>query len=190
MLVWRESIAFNTLYLVGKRVLHHGGEKSSKEQFSTWVIPYFSTKAVVKNAPGPTSILGWKNAGGSLRYVGENRRESKDIVLFCFLICKHIALMVATWYTSTGYTTPTRGESSCFTARTGWIQSGVPAKFSNVLHGSHRPSIGSSTVSSVLHSCIDTVKIWMAWKHETFVWSIVLHPVPKVTGCNCLIGIC
>jgi hypothetical protein len=109
-------------------------------------------------------------------------------VLFCFLICKHV-LMLATRYTSTGYTTPARGQSSFSTTWTGWIQSFVPAKFSNVLHGSHRPSIWSSTVSSILHSCIDTVKIWMAWKHKAFVWGIRLHPVPKVTGCNRLMSV-
>jgi len=151
-------------------------------------MPYFSTNSGVRNTPGPTKMRGWKNAGGSRRYVGENSSERRDIVLFYFLICKHV-LMLATRHTSTGYTTPTKGESFCATARTGWIQSFVPAKFSNVFHRSHRPSIWSSTVSSILHSCIDTVNVWMAWKHKAFVWGIRLHPVPKITGCNRLMSV-
>jgi hypothetical protein len=53
----------------------------------------------------------------------------------------YVALMLATRHATTGYTAPARGQSFCATARTGWVQSFVPAKFSNVLHGSHRPSI-------------------------------------------------
>jgi len=66
--------------LDGNLLLHQYGEKSSKEQLMTWVIPYFSTNAGVKNTPGPTKIRGWKNAGGSRRYVGEKRSERRDML--------------------------------------------------------------------------------------------------------------